>query len=876
MNRLHLSLRVSTLAALASLCLLGNSLLAADKPTLQLKHGDKIVIIGNSLAERMQYFGTWETLLHSRFPQLELTVHNLGWSADELALRPRQQNFQDHGHRLEDEKPSVVVAIFGFNESFAGPDGLPKFQSDLENFIRETTTTKYNGNAAPQLVLVSPIASEDLKSRTLPDGKQTNQRLEIYTKALAAAAEKHGVVFIDLFTPSAQLMAEANRPLTFNGVHLNRHGDEQIGYLLDEALFGPRAAETVDLEKLRAAVNEKNLQFFYDYRAVNGCYIYGGRKEPFGVVNFPAEFVKLRKMIANRDQRVWAVAAGKPVPDVIDDSGTGELPPIASNVPEDLKITSPEESQATFKVAAGYEVNLFASEVQFPDLKNPVAMTFDARGRLWVCTMPTYPMYLPGTPVHDKILIFEDTDADGRADKQTIFADGLYLPTGFELGDGGVYVGQEPNVVFLRDTNGDDHADTWEIVLSGFDSADSHHAVHAFTWDPGGALHFQEGIFHFSQVETPFGPQRVHDAGIFRFEPRTAKCEVFVDYGFANPWGHYIDRWGQNFVADASGGANYFGTAFSGQVDYPAKHGHLKEFLTKQWRPTAGCELVSSRHFPDEAQGNYLLNNCIGFQGVLQYRVREDGSGFAAEPLEPLLQAGDRNFRPVDIEFGPEGALYIVDWFNPLVGHMQHSIRDPKRDVTHGRIWRIKYSSRPLVAPAKIAGASNVELLDLLKVYEDRTRYRARIELHARDTDEVIAATRKWLAALDTAGPDYWHNRLEGLWMFQAHDVVDKQMLSELLRCPEPKARAAATRVLCYWRDRVDNPLALLKAQAGDEHPRVRLEAVRAASFFRGADVPGAQEVAMESLLLPSDDYLKFTLDETMKTLDHRAENKPK
>src|SRR5262249_663787 len=151
----------------------------------------------------------------------------------------------------------------------------------------------------------------------------------------------------------------------------------------------------------------------------------------------------------------------------IDDANTGELAEIQTNVPEDLKITSPEESQATFKLAAGYECNLFASEVDYPDLKNPVAMTWDARGRLWVATMPTYPMYLPGTPPDDKILIFEDTNGDGKADKQTVFADHLYLPTGFELGHGGVFVGQEPNVVFLKDTNGDDHADTKEIILSG-------------------------------------------------------------------------------------------------------------------------------------------------------------------------------------------------------------------------------------------------------------------------------------------------------------------------------------------------------------------------------------------------------------------------
>ena len=411
---------------------------AADKPALELKHGDRIILIGNTLAERMQYFGHWETLLHSRFPQLELVVHNLGWPADELALRPRSQGFADHGHRLEDEKPDVVIAAFGFNESFAGPDGLPKFQSDLDNFIRETTSTKYNGREAPQLVLLTPIACEKLKNPALPDPKANNERIGPYAKALRAAADKHHVVFVDLFGPSGQLMAQSDRPLTINTVHLNDHGDEVIAQVLDEALFGPRPKTSVDLEKLRAAVNEKNLQFFYDYRAVNGCYIYGQRQKPFGVVNFPPEFAKLRKMIANREARVWAIAAGKPVSDAIDDSNTGELPPIESNFVPEIKITTPEESQATFKIADGYEVNLFASEVQFPDLANPVAMAFDARGRLWVATMPTYPMLLPGTPPHDKILIFEDTDRDGRADRQTVFAEGLHVPTGIELGDGGL------------------------------------------------------------------------------------------------------------------------------------------------------------------------------------------------------------------------------------------------------------------------------------------------------------------------------------------------------------------------------------------------------------------------------------------------------
>ncbi|RUL86143.1 azurin [Tautonia sociabilis] len=840
---------------------------------LPLDKGDRIILIGNTLAERMQYFGHWETLLHSRFPELELVVRDLGWSADELTLRPRSKDFDDHGHTLEDEKPDVVIAAFGFNESFAGPEGLETFRRDLAAFIDETTTTPYNGEEPPTLVLLSPIAHEDLGRRTLPDGSKNNANLALYTDAMAEIARSKGVLFVDLFHPTKQGYAEDPEPWTFNGVHLTDAGYRKLAPILDEALFGPRPGPgsiAADLDALRAAVLEKNKQFFYDYRAINGYYIYGGRKEPFGVVNFPAEFAKLRKMIEVRDRRIWEIARGNKVPDQIDDSGTGAFVPIESNVKGPITITSPEETLATFELPEGYEINLFASEREFPDLKNPCQMAFDPKGRLWVTTMASYPMYLPGTPVDDKILILEDTDGDGTADKQITFARGLHVPTGLEIGDGGAYIAQQPNLLFARDTDGDDVADEYSYRLHGFDSADSHHSLSAFTWGPGGALYFQEGTFHHTQIETPYGPTRVKDAAVFRYEPLTEKVDIFVSYPFANPWGHTFDRWGQNFVADASGGANYYGTAFSGDVDYPRKHPPMQQFLVKQWRPTSGCELVSSRNFPEEAQGNYLLNNVIGFHGVLQYTMREEGSGFAADPVEPLLRSSDTNFRPVDLEFGPDGALYLVDWFNPLIGHMQHSIRDPNRDVNHGRIWRIRYTGKPLVDPAKIAGASIPELLDLLKTYEDRTRYRTRIELRSRDADQVMAALDPWIAELNRDDPDYWRQMLEALWVHQQFDVVDQDLLETVLRCPEPKARAAATRVLGYWRDRVDDPLGLLQTQVNDDHPRVRLEAVRALSFFKGEDAARAQEIALESLLHPQDYYLEYTLNETNATLSDR------
>ena len=873
-------------AALVLACL--SRAVAADSSTLELRPHDHVILVGNTLAERMQYFGNFETLLHARFPRQELYVRDLGWSADELTIRLRSQGFRDHGSNLVDHAPDVIIAMFGFNESFAGPAGVAKFEQDLAAFVKDPYSidrytspggdwdraageNKAGRGEKPvrRVVLVSPLAHENLKRPSLPDGAENNARIALYTEAMRKVAAREGAFFVDLFTPSRDQMAKSAELWTINGIHVNEHGDREVGRILDEALFGPRpAAATVDLGKLLAAVNEKNLQFFYDHRAVNGCYIYGGRKNPYGTVNFPAEFKKLRAMTAVRDRRVWDVAQGKPVPDVIDDSGTGDLLPIETNAKTPAPATTPEESLAKMEIEEGYEVNCFASEIEFPELANPVQMTFDAKGRLWIATMPGYPQYLPGVPVNDKILIFEDTNGDGKADKQTVFADGLHLPTGLEVADGGLYVAQEPNLVFLKDTNGDDKADVREIVLDGFDSADSHHAIGAFASDPAGGLLMEEGTFHQTAVETIRGPKRCSNAGIFRYDRRREQFDVFVSYGFANPWGQTFDRWGQYFVADASGGTNYFGTAFSGDVDYPQKHGGLKQFLKMQWRPTSGCEFVSSRQFPDDAQGNYLLNNCIGFQGILQYKMRDDGAGFAADPVDPLLKSNDPNFRPVDLEFGADGCLYVVDWYNPLVGHMQHSLRDPNRDHFHGRIWRVKAKGRPLVVPTQIAGEPTETVLDALKVYEDRTRYRARAELRARPTAEVIPALEKWLTALDPKDPDSQHHLVEALWVHQGQDVVNESLLDRILASPEPKARAAATRVLSFWRDRAGDAYGRLRKLVADEHPLVRLEAVRALSFFRDQE---AINIAIESLVMPQDDYLSYVFRETMQTLSRRV-----
>lgn len=856
----------------------------AAEPQVELKPGDRICFIGSGLGERMQHFNHFETLLHARFPEHKLVVRNLCWSADELTLRPRSQDFGSPDDHLTRQQTDVIFAFFGFNESYAGPAGLPKFESDLKSFIESTKGKKYNGKSAPRLVLISPIAHEDLRDPNLPDGKADNENLKLYTAAMQKVAAAGGVGFVDLFTPTLAAFADQEHH-TFNGVHLTDAGDRMLAPVLDESLFGSPSklkSGTPAYEKLRAEIAEKSTQFFYRYRAVNGFYIYGGRSPLWNnKAVMENERAMLDDMCANRDQRIWAVAQGKAVPAEIDDSNVRPHLDVPTNYPNKITLLNPDEAEKQFTVAEGYQVSLFASEREFPELGNAVQFAFDSRGRLWIAVMPSYPQYQPlfrgptsiqpPTRPNDKVLILEDVDRDGRADKCTTFADGLHVPTGLELGHGGAYVAQQPNLMFLKDTDGDDKADVREIVLHGFDSADSHHSISAFTWGPGGDLYFQEGTFHHTQVETPYGPVRCKDAGVFRYEPRTQKLSVFVSYGFANPWGHVFDRWGQNFVADASGGANYVGAAFSGYIDYPHKHGGMKQFLTKRFRPTCGCEFITSRHFPENAQGRFLLNNCIGQQGVYQHVMKDEGSGFAATEIEPLLESTDRNFRPVDLKFGLDGALYVVDWHNPLVGHMQHSLRDPNRDHAHGRIWRITAKDRPLLMPPKIDGATIPELFDLLKTYEDRVRYAVRQELGGRDTAAVLAALKTWVAGLDKNDAEYQHHLLEALWVQQNHNSVDEAFLTQMLHSPEPKARAAATRVLCYSHHRVADPLALLEPQVNDEHPRVRLEAVRALSFFTDKDQAGkAAELAAAVALYDMDDYLNYTLNETVKQLERR------
>ena len=525
------------------------------------------------------------------------------------------------------------------------------------------------------------------------------------------------------------------------------------------------------------------------------------------------------------------------------------------NVPS----TDPQVEKAAFHVAEGYEINLFAAE---PMVVKPIQMNWDEKGRLWVVGSTSYPQLKPGQEPRDKIYVLEDTDGDGRADQSTVIADSLVTPTGLAPGDGGVYVANSTEVLHLADTDGDGKADQRRVVLSGFGQDDTHHLIHTFRWGPASRLYLNQSIYIYSHVETPWGVERLEGGGIWRFKPRSLKLDVFAR-GLINPWGHQFNRWGQSFATDGAGrqGINF---VFPDAAFVAAKGAERTiEGLNPGQPKHAGLEILSGRHFPDSLQG-HMVTNDFRANTINRFVVTEDGSGYASRQASDLVWTDHVAFRPVDVRMGPDGALYVADWYNPIIQHGEVDFRDPRRDHKHGRIWRITAKDRPLVDRPKLAGASARELLAALKQPEAWTRNQAKRLLKERGSEAVLPKLKAWVASIDRGAPRAAHHLLEGLWVYQSLNVFDTPLLEELLESEDHRARAAAVRVLYHGYDSVAGAEAHLEAAVRDSHPRVRREAVTALQKWKD---PQAAKAALAALEQPMDRFLDFALWHTVREL---------
>ncbi len=799
-----------------------------DPMPFAFQKGDVVAILGNGLPDRMQHDGWMETLLQSVLPDQEVRFRNMSASGDRPDSFPRSKGAASMTEYLRHVKADVVLAFFGYNESFEGVEKASEYQKKLVAFVKKTRGSKANGKSFPRIVLFSPIAHEDTHNANVPDGKAHNVQLEAYTKATEAAAKEAGVGFVDLFHPSLQLFQAARTPLTINGVHLTESGNRQLAEMIATALVGSQVSASASLEPLRAAVLDKDNHWNNRYRARDGNDVWGGRStlaftnDQTNAVVLQHELSMLDVMTANRDPRVWAAAKGKEIK--IDDSNVPKPIEVISNVGGGSKSSSAEkegtlnyiggqEAINHMAVAKGFEVGLFADEKQFPQLVNPVQMQFDTKGRLWAAVWPTYPKWEPLKEMNDALIIVHDDNSDGKADRVTEFAR-VQNPLGFEFWNGGVVVTCTPEILFLKDTDGDDVADVRIIMLQGLDSSDTHHAANNLIYGPDGAIYWQSGVFMMHNHEHPWGPSLQTEASaMYRFDPRRFTISRHADNS-PNPHGTSFDYWGYHYATDGTGGRAY-------QVRPEGAGFKMYELLKKEVRPVTASEVVSSTHFPESMQGDFLICNVIGFLGIKHYRlernidtgavwgepagdeltvttVNADGSK-TEEKSRGLLMSGDKNFRPSDAIFAPDGSMYFSDWHNVIIGHMQHNVRDPNRDHAHGRIYRLTATGRPLQKPIAIDGQPIPALLDNLKSPVDSIRHRTRVELSERDSKEVIAATKVWIKQFDSNKKEDAHHLLEALWVHQQHNEKNFELLGQLLKSPEAHARVAANTVKHLW-----------------------------------------------------------------------------
>ena len=957
-----------------------SSRLVGASPPFDLRDGDRVLFLGDTLIEREGTTGYLEYVLTAAYPDRAVTFRNLGWSADLPTGQSRasfdwsrgeQHWFTNLLGQIAQVNPTVIFLGYGMAASFSGPAGVEKFTRDVNHLIsgvrKETQATPV------RFVLLGPIRHEDLGA-SLPDPARHNEDLARYSEALRLIADRLDSPFVDLFHDLA-LPAKGEATLTDNGIHLNARGYRRLAETLARALKQPESTWKVTLsakdpsstvgaglkcseveltdhgakfaivaehlpipsptmtpksdtqegmsvqiqglkpgeyllkldgeelavasasawqtgivlsqgapfaqaKRLHQAILKKNDLFFNRWRPENSTYLFLFRKGEQG--QNAREIPDFDPLITEQEAKIATLRKPK--------SHHFELIPVSKGhavtapsqaIPSATapKIDPTPQPHPSFDLGPDLQISLYAEN---PKLYKPIQMNFDAKGRLWVASSSVYPQIKPGQTADDSIIVLEDRDGDGVAETSTVFADGLLIPTGVEPGDGGVYVGQSTELLHFKDTDGDGHADVRRTVLSGFGTEDTHHILHTLHWGMDGQLYMNQSIYIHTHTETPNGVVRLNSGGILNLRPDTLELGIHMK-GLVNSWGHQFDLYGQSFATDGAGGeginyivpqAMYFTYAGARRILGSVSPGSYPKFCS--------LEILQSPAFPADWQGNMITCDFRAHR-VVRFAISEQGSAYVTQELPDVVRSQDATFRPIDVKMGPDGALYIADWSNPIIQHGEVDFRDPRRDHEHGRIWRVTHRGSPLVPRRDLTTASNPELLSQLIGSSGYHREKARRVLTERGK-EVLPAVKEWMA-----GQTDERAHLEGLWLYQALDVVNAPLLTELLSAHDGRIRAAAVRILSFWRQRVSpevlkaesrtqrfetasdlnesersRPLELLGAGIADEHPRVRLEALRGLAKFPTAR---AAELALSVLEKPMDPHLDYALWLTINDL---------
>ena len=810
-----------------------------------------IVLAGQENLVREQKAGELESLLAAGFAKQQPRFRSMAWEGDTVYEQWRDLNFGSWTAQLEAAGVTAVIAQYGQMEALDGPARLTEFSIAYHRLLDQfAARTK-------RLVLISPMPFERPTASHAPDLTQRNKDVAAYVQAVAAIAKQREATFIDLYSLISKRPAGSPR-LTEDGIHLTEYGLKEVGQLIAREL-GAQPNSSVDKTYLQEAILTKNRFWFDCWRPANWSFVYGDRvSQMFGKGSSTSPplrdtFEHYRPLIADADTRIQAIARGEKV---------GPLTPVKQTPPSEEKVLSPAEELATFAVAEGYQVNLFAAETE--GLAKPTQFAWDEKGRLYVACSPTYPQTYASSKPADYIVVLEDTDGDGKADKSWRFAEGLTMIQGLEPGAGGLYVCDFDQIVLLKDTDGDGKADQRTLLMSGFGIGDTHQLVNSITHGPDGSLWFTQGLHAFSRVESPWGVARLEKAGVWRLWPRTLKLDAFFNGGKAghNCWGVAFDDYNQVFHKTGDRPVGYWSTPGLTKNLAPDEY-HPVGPLFDTSPKTTSLDIIGTKALPDDIQGCALIGGYFG-NVVELHRFQDDGSGFKTTQLPKLIKSSSTSFRPVDVSIGPDGAMYLADWFNPVIGHYQASYADPKRDKTHGRIWRITAKGRPTVKQPNLAQMKPAELLEQLHSPERWTRYQAKRLLFYLPTKDVLAAADAWVERLSPSTPDYERTLLEVIGVYTAHEATRPALLGKLLAAKDARVRAYGTRVVGDWATKLNDPVSLLRQSIKDENARVRLEAVVAASYV---NQPESAEVITKALDAPRDRFLDYALAQSARGL---------
>lgn len=503
------------------------------------------------------------------------------------------------------------------------------------------------------------------------------------------------------------------------------------------------------------------------------------------------------------------------------------------------------ETAAQMFVPAGFSVDVIAAE---PDLHQPMAFTFDARGRLWVVEGYSYPQKRAEGEGLDRILIFSDEDGDGTFEKRKIFAEGLNLVSGMEVGHGGVWVGAAPQLLFIPDADGDDRPDSEpQVLLDGFGYADTHETLNSFTWGPDGWLYGNQGVFNASRIGPPGAPASQRQslkAGVWRYHPTGHVFEVFA-HGGSNQWGldfdehgqlfmtHCRSRWGKGPTTHVVQGGHYWNQVNSGYAPFisaiplpdrpamrnyllaSARYGHGEGGAGRSGsrevyggHSHVGTMIYLGDNWPQQYRNHLFTHNLHGHQLNHQVNRREAGGYNTVHAGYDVLFCADPQYIGVDLIYGPDGAVYMSDWYDPR--HC-HNPNVEHWDRGNGRVYRMKFDA----------------------AYEPVV-----VDYSAVSDSELVAAQLH---------PNDWHVRTARMVLAEraergsvASDAV-QQLVSMSLEHPEPARRLRAVWAL-HAVGGID--AALTERWLDDESEYVRGWAVQLA-------VESLEETAVESLLAP-------------------------